>query len=112
MEQVAARAGERPGTWIALTLRHARALLADPEEAGERFEEALACELSRWPRGCPTTVDEWRGLGDVLVHGGFVDGSGWRPVYDLRPRRGLAERRAAPLAQVVLELAGLDHLAP
>jgi DNA-binding CsgD family transcriptional regulator len=49
VEQVAARAGERPGTWIALTLRHARALLADPEEAGECFQEALACELSRWP---------------------------------------------------------------
>jgi pimeloyl-ACP methyl ester carboxylesterase len=24
----------------------------------------------------------------VLVHGGFVDGSGWRPVYDLLTRDG------------------------
>ena len=24
----------------------------------------------------------------VLVHGGFVDGSGWRPVYDLTSRGG------------------------
>jgi DNA-binding CsgD family transcriptional regulator len=47
--QVEASAGERPGTWIALALRHARALLADPAEAGERFEEALAGDLTRWP---------------------------------------------------------------
>ena len=24
----------------------------------------------------------------VLVHGGFVDGSGWRPVYDLLKQAG------------------------
>jgi DNA-binding CsgD family transcriptional regulator len=47
--QVAAVAGQRPGTWIALVLRHARALVADPAEAGERFDEALACDLTRWP---------------------------------------------------------------
>lgn len=47
--QVEAMAGERPGTWIALSLRHARALVADPAEAGERFEEALATDLTRWP---------------------------------------------------------------
>jgi DNA-binding CsgD family transcriptional regulator len=47
--EVEARAGERPGTWIALALRHARALLAEPAEAGERFEEALASDLTRWP---------------------------------------------------------------
>ena len=41
--------GARPGTWIATGLLHARALLADPGEAGERFEEALAGDLSRWP---------------------------------------------------------------
>jgi DNA-binding CsgD family transcriptional regulator len=44
-----AAAGERPGTWIALVLRHARALVADPTEAGDRFEEALAADLARWP---------------------------------------------------------------
>jgi DNA-binding CsgD family transcriptional regulator len=47
--QVEAVAGERPGTWITLGLRHARALVADPAEAGERFEEALATDLTRWP---------------------------------------------------------------
>jgi DNA-binding CsgD family transcriptional regulator len=47
--EVAARAGERPGTWIALGLRHARALLADPADAGDRFDEALAGDLTRWP---------------------------------------------------------------
>jgi ATP/maltotriose-dependent transcriptional regulator MalT len=47
--QVEAMAGERPGTWIALSLRHAKALLADPAHAGERFQEALSSELTRWP---------------------------------------------------------------
>ena len=47
--QVEAIVGARPGTWVALGLRHARALVAEPEEAGERFEEALAGDLSRWP---------------------------------------------------------------
>jgi DNA-binding CsgD family transcriptional regulator len=47
--QVEASAGERPGTWIAIVLRHARALVAEPAEAGERFEEALASDLTRWP---------------------------------------------------------------
>jgi DNA-binding CsgD family transcriptional regulator len=47
--QVEASAGGRPGTWIALGLRHARALVAEPTEAGDRFEEALASDLTRWP---------------------------------------------------------------
>jgi DNA-binding CsgD family transcriptional regulator len=47
--QVETSAGYRPGTWIALALRHARALLAEPAEAGERFDEALASDLTRWP---------------------------------------------------------------
>ena len=47
--QVEAMVGERLGTWIALVLRHARALVAEPPEAGERFEEALASDLRRWP---------------------------------------------------------------
>ena len=42
-------AGERPGAWIELGLRHARALVAEPAEAGERFDEALASDLTRWP---------------------------------------------------------------
>jgi DNA-binding CsgD family transcriptional regulator len=49
LAQVEAIAGERPGTWIALGVRHARALLADPAEAGERFEAALTSDLTRWP---------------------------------------------------------------
>jgi DNA-binding CsgD family transcriptional regulator len=47
--QVEARVGSRPGTWIALGLSHARALIADPAQAGHRFEEALALDLARWP---------------------------------------------------------------
>ncbi|MCW2983771.1 MAG: transcriptional regulator, LuxR family [Conexibacter sp.] len=41
--------GDSPAVWIALGLRHARALLADDEEAAGRFDEALAADLSRWP---------------------------------------------------------------
>jgi DNA-binding CsgD family transcriptional regulator len=47
--QVEAMAGPQPGSWIALALRHARALVADPAAAGERFDEALASDLKRWP---------------------------------------------------------------
>jgi DNA-binding CsgD family transcriptional regulator len=47
--QVEAMAGERPGTWIAMVLRHAQALVADPADAGARFDEALAHDLTRWP---------------------------------------------------------------
>jgi DNA-binding CsgD family transcriptional regulator/tetratricopeptide (TPR) repeat protein len=47
--QVEAAVGDRPGTWIALVLQHARALLAEPAQAGDRFEEALASDLTRWP---------------------------------------------------------------
>jgi DNA-binding CsgD family transcriptional regulator len=47
--EVEAAAGERPGTWIELGLRHARALVADPAEASERFDEALASDFMRWP---------------------------------------------------------------
>ncbi len=47
--QVEAIAGTQPGAWIALALRYARALVAEPAEVGERFEEALASDLTRWP---------------------------------------------------------------
>jgi len=47
--QVQSGAGSRPGTWIALGLSHARALLADPAEARDRFDEALSLDLARWP---------------------------------------------------------------
>jgi DNA-binding CsgD family transcriptional regulator len=47
--EVEASVGERPGTWVALGLRHARALVAHPTEAGDRFDEALASDLTRWP---------------------------------------------------------------
>jgi ATP/maltotriose-dependent transcriptional regulator MalT len=75
VEQVAARAGDQPGTWIALTLRHARALLAEPEDAGECFEAALSCELTRWP---------FQRARIQLAHGQW-----------LRRRRRVAESRAA-----------------
>jgi ATP/maltotriose-dependent transcriptional regulator MalT len=47
--ELEATVGERPGTWIALGLQHARALLAESAHAGERFEEALSSDLTQWP---------------------------------------------------------------
>ncbi|MEA2440932.1 MAG: hypothetical protein QOH76_2356 [Thermoleophilaceae bacterium] len=47
--QIEAASGDDPPVWIALGLRHARALLADDEEAEECFKEALDADLSRWP---------------------------------------------------------------
>src|SRR5919197_3387425 len=72
--QVEARVGDRPGTWIALELRHARALVADPAEAGERFDEALSGDLTRWP---------FQRARIQLAHGQW-----------LRRRRRVAESRA------------------
>jgi ATP/maltotriose-dependent transcriptional regulator MalT len=46
---IEAATGDDPTVWIALGLRHARALLADDEEAEERFREALDADLGRWP---------------------------------------------------------------
>ena len=47
--QVEEIAGGQPGAWIALALGHARALVAGSAEAGKRFDEALANDLTRWP---------------------------------------------------------------
>ncbi len=47
--EVEAAVGDRPGIGIALSLRHARAVLADDDEADARFGEALGVDLARWP---------------------------------------------------------------
>jgi ATP/maltotriose-dependent transcriptional regulator MalT len=48
--QVEAASGDIPGTYTALGLLHARALLArDPEEAAGRFGEAFGADLTHWP---------------------------------------------------------------
>jgi len=48
--RVAAASGDTEGTCIAIGLRHARAVLAaDTAESAERFEEALAADLTHWP---------------------------------------------------------------
>ena len=49
LAQIETAAGDRPGSWIALGLRHAHALLADETDAAERFEDALGADLGRWP---------------------------------------------------------------
>jgi DNA-binding CsgD family transcriptional regulator len=50
LAQVEAMVGDTPAEWVAINLRHARAVLADDEhEAAVHFEEALAGDLDRWP---------------------------------------------------------------
>ena len=41
--------GPTPGAWIALNLSHARAVLAEDDDAAKCFESALGADLSRWP---------------------------------------------------------------
>lgn len=50
-----------------------------------RFERC-SLELALQPQGCMST----HGFNIVLVHGGFVDGSGWEPVYQRLRREGFA----------------------
>jgi DNA-binding CsgD family transcriptional regulator len=47
--QVEATAGAQPGAWVALVLGHARALVAETAQAGQRFQQVLARDLTRWP---------------------------------------------------------------
>jgi len=48
--QVEAQSRENPGVWIALGLRHARAILAEGSEAtADRFAEAFAADLGPGP---------------------------------------------------------------
>ncbi len=47
--QIETAAGDTPGSWIALGLRHANALLADETDAAQRFDDALGADLGRWP---------------------------------------------------------------
>ena len=47
--QIEMAAGDTPGSWIALGLGHAHALLADETDAAKRFEDALGADLGRWP---------------------------------------------------------------
>jgi hypothetical protein len=67
--------GDAPAEWIAINLRHARAMLAgDEREAAARFEDALSADLDRWPF--------WRGR-LLLAYGRW-----------LRRRRRVADSRA------------------
>jgi ATP/maltotriose-dependent transcriptional regulator MalT len=50
LAEVEAVVGDAPAEWVAISLGHARAVLADDErEAAVRFEEALSADLDRWP---------------------------------------------------------------
>ena len=48
--EVEAIVGDQPTEWVAINLRHARAVVAEDEgHAAARFEEALSANLDRWP---------------------------------------------------------------
>ncbi len=75
LAEVEAMVGRAPAEWVAINLRHARAVLADDErEAAARFEEALSADLHGWPL--------WRGR-LLLAHGRW-----------LRRRRRVTDSRA------------------
>jgi DNA-binding CsgD family transcriptional regulator len=75
LTEVEAIVGGAPAEWIAINLRHARAMLAENDhEAAERFEQALNANLDRWPF--------WRGR-ILLGHGRW-----------LRRRRRVTDSRA------------------
>jgi len=75
LAEVEAMVGGSPAEWVAINVRHARAMLADNEhEAAARFEEALSADLDRWPL--------WRGR-LLLAHGRW-----------LRRRRRVTDSRA------------------
>lgn len=79
LAEVEATVGGAPAEWVAMKLRHARAVLADDEhEAAARFEEALSADLDHWPF--------WRGR-LLLAYGRW-----------LRRHRRIADSRA-PLRQ-------------
>jgi DNA-binding CsgD family transcriptional regulator len=64
LAEVEAMVGDAPAEWVAINLRHARAVLADDErEAAARFEGALSADLDRWPL--------WRGR-LLLAHGRWL----------------------------------------
>jgi ATP/maltotriose-dependent transcriptional regulator MalT len=64
LAQVEALVGDAPTEWLAINLRHARAVLAEDErEAAARFDEALRADLDRWPF--------WRGR-LLLAHGRWL----------------------------------------
>ena len=47
---VEAAVGDAPAEWMAISVRHARAVLAEDElEAAAYFEEAMSADLARWP---------------------------------------------------------------
>ena len=49
LAEIETAAGPTPGAWVALNLRHARAVLAEDDDAARCFEAALGADLSRSP---------------------------------------------------------------
>jgi DNA-binding CsgD family transcriptional regulator len=75
LAEVESIVGGAPAEWLAINLRHARAVLADDgREATARFDEAVTADLERWPF--------WRGR-LLLAHGRW-----------LRRRRRVTDSRA------------------
>lgn len=75
LAEVEAEVGGAPAEWMAISLRHARAVLAsDERETAVRFAEALGADLGPWPF--------WRGR-ILLAHGRW-----------LRRRRRVTDSRA------------------
>ncbi len=90
LAEVEVMVGDAPAEWVAISVRLARAVLADNErEAAGRFDEALAADLDRWPL--------WRGR-LLLFYGRWLRRR--RRVTDsrtaLREARGIFDAIGAP----------------
>jgi DNA-binding CsgD family transcriptional regulator len=49
LDELTSLAATTPGSWVQLGLRHARAVLADDDEAEQLFQTALSAKVNRWP---------------------------------------------------------------
>jgi DNA-binding CsgD family transcriptional regulator len=49
LDELTALSAGTPAAWIQLGLRHARAVLADDDEAEPLFQAALSAQVNRWP---------------------------------------------------------------
>ena len=79
---VGAQSPEERGRWQSATIRAPRCLLL------------FARADSRWRRGEESVYESSTAasVSVVLVHGGFVDGSGWQGVYNILQQHGYRVR--------------------
>ena len=113
VEQVGAAAPKSPGSWIALGLDHARAVLADDSEAEQRFQAALSADFARWPFQRARTqlaYGQWLRRGDGSPSPGIPCGPRATPSTRLPAHRGATRPAVSCHAWIEVRfLAGRDE---